>query len=356
MRTATTRFAVALSAALIVSGAAAQQKISLTIAAGQPPRALPSLALISEFFIPEVNKRVKEQNLNLQIEWKEAYAGSLIRPIQMLDGIKDGIADIGYIPAIFYPDKLPLAQITFVVPFLTSDVLLLARVMNRLHETLPQFNAQYEKFNQIRLAGGGVDSYELLTGFPVRKLEDIKGKKIATAGAALAWLRGTGATPVSSNMMEYYNSAKTGVIDGFIVFPSSFPGMKYPEAAPYLTKVGFGAQNTTVLTVNLDTWRKLPPALQKIMQQVAQSWGVLGDRAYMTAGDSGYRALPGFKAQLYEFPREEQVRWARAMPNIAKEWARATDKQGLPGTKALTALMQEARSAGIKPVRDWDKE
>ena len=356
MRTTTMRAAVALAAALIMSGAAAQQKINLTVAAGQPPRALPSLALITEFFIPEVNKRVKEQKLNVEIEWKEAYAGSLIKPIQMLDGIKDGIADIGYLPAIFYPDKLPLAQITFVVPFLTSDVMLLGRVMNRLHDTLPEFNAQYEKFNQVRLAGGGVDSYELLTNFPVRKLEDVKGRKIATAGAALAWLRGTGATPVSSNMMEYYNSTKTGVVDGFIVFPSSFPGMKYPEAAPYIAKVGFGAQNTTVLTVNRDIWKNLPAPLQKIMLQVAQSWAIAGDRAYMTAGDGGYKALPGFKAQLYEFPREEQVKWARAMPNIAKEWARAMDKQGLPGTKALSALMQEARNAGIKPVRDWDKE
>ncbi len=215
MTTATTRLAVALSAALFVSGAAAQQKISLTAAAGQPPRALPSLAMVSEFFIPEVNKRIKEANLNVEIEWKEAYAGSLIKPIQMLDGIKDGIADIGYIPVLFYPDKLPLANMTFVVPFLTEDVMLLGRVMNRLHETFPEFNAQYEKFNQVRLAGGGVDSYELLTTFPVRKVEDVKGRKIGTAGAALAWLRGTGATPVSSNMMDGSSGSRVGDFEPF---------------------------------------------------------------------------------------------------------------------------------------------
>lgn len=353
---AISRTALALAAAACVSGAQAQQKISLTIAAGQPPRALPSLALISEYFIPEVNKKVKEQNLNIHIEWKEAYAGSLIKPIQLLDGIKDGIADIGFVPVLFYPDKLPLANMTFVVPFLTNDVMLLGQVMNRVHETLPAFTQQYEKFNQVRLAGGGVDSYELLTTFPVRKLDDIKGRKISTAGAALAWLRGTGATPVSGNMMEYYNSAKTGVIDGFIIFPSAFPGMKFPEAAPYITKVGFGAQHTVTLTMNRDSWRKLPDPLKKIILQAAQAWGVLGDRAYMTAGEAGYKALPGFKATLYELPREEQLRWARAMPNIAKEWAAAMDKQGLPGSKALAVLMQEARAAGIKPLRDWDKE
>lgn len=345
-----------LASTLCAGPAYAQQKFSFTVVAGQPPRALPSLALVSEYFIPEVNKRIKEQKLNVEIEWKEAYAGSLVRPIQVLDAVKDGIADIGYIPVIFYPDKLPLANMTFFAPFLTSDVMLLGKVMNRLHDQIPAFNQEYEKFNQVRLAGSGIDSYELLTKSPVRKLEDIKGRKIAAAGASLTWLRGTGATPVQSNMMEYFNSAKTGVIDGFIIFPSSFPGMKYPEAAPYITKVGFGAQYTVTLTINRDVWRKLPPALQKILRETAASWGVLGDRAYMTAGETGLKSLPGFNAQLYEFPHEEMVRWAKAMPNIAKEWAASMDKQRLPGTKSLQTLMQEVRAAGAKPARQWDKE
>lgn len=341
--------------ALAATTASAQEKISFTVAAGQPPRALPSLALVGEFFIPEVNKRLKEQGVKLEISWKEAYAGSLLKPLQMLDGVKDGLADIGYVPTIFYPDKLPLENMTFAAPFLTNDVVLLSRIMNRLHENMKEFPAQYDRFNQIRLAGSGVDSYELLTTFPVRRFEDLKGKKIAGAGGSLPWLKGI-ATPVQGNMMEYYNSTKTGVYEGFIVFPSAFPGMKYPEVAPHVTKVGFGAQYAVALTINKSSFKKLPPPAQKIFMDVAQVWALASDRAYMTAGDSGYKMLPDFKANLHEFSREEQVRWAKAMPNIAKEWAASMDKQKLPGTKAMAMLMQEARAAGIKPVRDWDKD
>jgi TRAP-type C4-dicarboxylate transport system substrate-binding protein len=348
--------AVALSVALIATPAFSEQIISLTVAAGQPPAALPSLALVGKFFIPEVNKRVKEANLDVQIQWKEAYAGSLLKPYQMLDGVKDGLTDIGFVPTIFFPDKLPLEQITLVAPFLTTDIELLDRVMNRLHQTIPAFPAQYAKFNQIRLGGTGADSFELLTTFPIKKFEDVKGRKIGTAGAALAWLRGTGATPVQSNMMEYYNSTKNGVFEGFIVFPSAFPAMKYPEAAPYVTKVGFGAQYSVVLTMNKDSFGKLPPAVQKIFLEVGEQWGAQSDKAYMTAGEAGYKSLPSFNAHLYEFPQEERKKWADAMPNIAKEWAASMEKQGLPGNQALSALMNEARKDGIKPVRNWDRE
>jgi TRAP-type C4-dicarboxylate transport system substrate-binding protein len=348
--------AAALAVALTTTSALAEQKIGLTVAAGQPPAALPSLALVGKYFIPEVNKRIKDAKLDVVIEWKEAYAGSLLKPYQMLDGVKDGLTDIGFVPTIFFPDKLPLENITLVAPFLTTDIILLSRVMNKLHETIPEFPGQYAKFNQVRLGGTGADSFELLTTFPVKRFEDVKGRKIGTAGAALAWLRGTGATPVQSNMMEYYNSTKNGVFEGFIAFPSSFPAMKYPEAAPYITKIGFGAQYSVVLTMNKDSFNKLPPPVQKIMLDVGEQWGARSDEAYMTAGEAGYKSLPTFNAHLYEFSPEERLKWARAMPNIAKEWAATMEKQGLPGNKALTALMAEARKAGIKPIRDWDQE
>lgn len=42
-------------AALLAEPALAKQKISIMVAAGQPPRASPGLALITGYFIPEVN-------------------------------------------------------------------------------------------------------------------------------------------------------------------------------------------------------------------------------------------------------------------------------------------------------------
>ena len=160
--------------------------------------------------------------------------------------------------------------------------------------------------------------------------------------------------PVQSNMMEYYNSTKTGVFEGFIIFPSAHPGMKYPEVAPYTIKVGFGAQYAAAMIINQGVFNKFPPALQKIFRDAGQKWGEESDKAMQNAGQSGLAAVSTFKGQVLEFPREEQVKWAKMMPNIAKEWAQKLDGQGLPGTKALVAYMDEMRRLGAKPARDWD--
>ena len=354
MRRITMTVACAIGALLTASTAFAQQEVNLTIAAGQPLRAMRPLSMVNSFYVPEVTKRA--QAAGIKINWKEAYAGSLLKPTFVLKGVQDGIADIGFEPTIFHPDKLPLEQISFVTPFVTSDVVLVGKSIDKLHAAFKEMGAQYDKFGVIRLAGSSYDSYELFSTFEVKKFDDVKGKKIATAGAALQWLRGTGATPVQSNMTLYYNNAKTGVIDGFIIFPSSIGGMKYPEAAPYVTRVGFGAQYAAALIVNKATFEKYPPALQKILREAGEAWGASADKEMLNAGDTSFAMVKDFpKAEAFTLPRAEQVKWANAMPNVAKEWAERLDKSGLSGQKILTGYMNEMRKAGVKPVRDWDK-
>jgi TRAP-type C4-dicarboxylate transport system substrate-binding protein len=291
-----------------------------------------------------------------KIVWKEAYAGSLLKPTFVLKGVQDGIADIGFEPTVFHPDKLPLEQISFVTPFTTDNVQLVGKTMNKMHEMFPEYAAMYGKFDVVWLAGSSYDSYELFSTFPVKSMDDVKGKKISTGGGALQWLVGTGATPVQGNMTLYYNNSKTGVIDGFIVFPSSVVGMKYPEAAPYLTQVGFGAQYAAALIINKGVYNKLPPEVRKVLHEAAQAWGANADQAMQNAGDEGVKATKAYSnAHVYKLTREEQGKWANAIPNTAKAWADGLEKQGLPGHKILAAYMEEMRKAGAKPVRDWDK-
>ena len=341
----------------LTAGPALSDTFRLTVAAGQTPQALPSLAAVQNFFIPEVQKRLKESGSGHEIEFREAYAGSLLKPGSVLQGVADGIADIGYVPSIFHPDKLPLEQASFMTPFCTTDVAAVTGAMETLYDTVPAMAAQYDKFNQVRLAGTGVDSYELHSSKPIRSFADLKGTKIGSAGAALAWMRGVDVVPVSSNMMEYYNSTQSGVYDAFIVMPSTMPGMRYPEVAPYITEIHFGAMYAAVLTINKDSLARLPEDVQKILIEVGKEYGKAADQAYMSAGARGFEFLSKMEGtERIPYPEAERTAWAKSMPNLAKEWAENQDKAGLPGSEVLAKYMEALRAAGVTCERDWDKE
>jgi TRAP-type C4-dicarboxylate transport system substrate-binding protein len=344
--------------AFCLASATQAKTYKLTVAAGQAPRALASLKMLGKYFIPEVNKRLKAMGSKHKIRWRQAYTGSLLKPTKVFLGTQDGVADIGYVPTIFHPDKLPLDAVAFMAPFCTDDLSKVTNAINAVYAKVPQMDGQYSKFNLIRLNGSGVDSYQLLTNFPVKSLADMKGKKIGTAGSALQWLRGIGVTSVQAHMFRYYNDTKTGIYQGFIIMGSPIPPMKYPEVAPYVTRVNFGAMYAVALVMNKDSMKKLPADVQKAIRGAAKSWGPIGDKGHIGAGKWGWNTGKKMfkKATFSEFPQAERVKWANAMPNIAKEWAARMEKKGLPGNKVLSLYMDALRAQGVKCARNWDKK
>ncbi len=357
MKRVFTTLAGTLLAATALTGIADARTYKLTVAAGQPTRAIPSLAIWSKWAVPEINKRLKAAGSKDTIQFKEAYAGTLLKPRRVLLGVQDGIADIGYVPALFHPDKLPLEQVSFVTPFCTHDVNKITKAYRDLFAKLPDMQKAYAKFNVERLAGNSIDSYQFFTAFPFKKVEDLNGKKMAATGALLDMYKGLGVTTVDSNMMEYYNSTKTGVYQGFIIFGSATIPMKYPEAAPYVTRANFGAMYTNAVVINRDSMKRLPKAVQKAIRDVATEWEVKGDAA--TAGKAKWSfdgAKKAFKnAKFYELPDAERKKWAMKMPNVAKQWVERMKKKGLPGDKALKIYMDSLRAQGVKCMREWDK-
>ncbi len=346
--------ALALTTAL-ATPALAQESIPLTIVAGHAPVAK-GVALIRDHFAPEVNRLLKEAGNDYRIDWTEAYAGSVADYNGVLEAVESGIADLGYVPHLFEGDKLPLEQITYVTPLGSADLPKLMEVMEKLHDEIPEMNAAWEKNNQMVLAPVGVDAYHFVTSFPVEKIEDLEGRKIGTAGLALNWLNGSGATPIALALPTFYNSMSTGLVDGIITFETAVTPYKFYEVAPYIAKINFGAMYASALTINLDVWEDLPDEVKTAIQTAADSYTALVAEDYYTSGTESLRAAEAAGATITEISDETRAAYAARMPNIAQEWAKDLDFRGLPGTKTLETYMRLSKEAGLTHARDWTQE
>ncbi|MDF2232244.1 C4-dicarboxylate TRAP transporter substrate-binding protein [Albimonas sp. CAU 1670] len=349
-----TTLLASVSAAALSLPAAAEETIPLTIVAGHAPVAM-GVALLRDHFIPEVD-RILAQTGDYRIEWTQAYAGSVADYNGVLEAVEDGIADLGYVPHLFEADKLPLEQITYITPFGTADLPKLMKVIEKLHEELPELDQAWADHNQMVLAPVGIDAYHLLTKFPVETLADMDGHKIGTAGLALNWLKGGEAIPVALALPTFYNSMSTGLIDGIMTFETAVTPYKFYEVAPYITKVNFGAQYGSALTINLDVWETLPDPVKDAITEASQSYMDVVAEAYYTSGAKSLEAAAAAGATVSEFPDEQRKAYAEKMPNVAMEWAKALDAKGVSGTKTLEAYMRLSREAGIEHARDWSKE
>lgn len=348
LKTAGLAGVLALCAALPAS---AVETFNFTVVAGHPPIAN-GVSGIRDFFIPELEKRLAAEG-KYKIEWTQAYAGSVADVRGVLEAVESGIADFGYVPHLFEGDKLPLEQVTYVAPFGTKDLPKLMDIVEKLHAEIPEMNEAWAKNGQKVLSPVGVDTYYLLTNFPVDSIDDIRDQKIGVGGLALNWLKGTGAVPVAGALTSYYNALSTGLYDGIIVFESAVAPYKFHEVAPYITDVGLGATYASALTVNLDLWNDLPEDLRAVMEEVALAYRDDTARAYAKRGEASLAKAKAEGATFTALPADQQEAFAQSLPNIAREWAEKLDAQGLPGTKTLETYIRLSKEAGVTFTRDW---
>lgn len=323
---------------------------NFTVIAGHPPLTR-GVSAISDHFVPEVSKRVAE--LGHTISWTEAYAGAVAPPTGVLEAVESGVAEFGYVPQLFEGDKLPLDQITYITPFGTSDLLKVMGVIDKLYAEIPAMTEAWADNNQKVLAPVGIDTYHFVTKFPIEDVSDLDGHKIGTAGLALNWLKGVDATPVAGSLPDFYNSMSTGLYDGVMTFESVVAPYKFYEVAPYITKINFGAQYASALTVNLDTWDSLPEDVQQVIQEVANEYRDIAAESYNEGGKASLAKAVEGGATITDLSDEQRAAYAEKLPNIAREWAEKLDAQGKPGTEVLETYMRLSKEAGIQHVRDW---
>lgn len=340
-----------LAASICVAPLAGAEEFSINVASGSPP-VVPWVKMISEVFIPEVDKRIEGKH---KINWIESYSGTAAKVGGVLEAVESGLVEMGQVYAIFEQDKLILQNITYMTPFGSDDLELVTRMIGELHAENPAMTKAWTDNGQEFIAPIGLDTHYLATNFPVDSIDNLKGRKIGGAGTIANWLNGVGATAVAGNFSVHYNNIKTGVYDGLLNFSSGIFPNKLHEVAPQLTRVDFGAQFVGGLTVNSDTWASFPEEVQTAFKEAGEVYRVKVSAALQGFAKVAEKKMIEQGAVQSGLTTEERARWAKALPNLAAEWADRAEAKGLPGKDILKAWMEKQRANDVNLVRNWDQ-
>ena len=335
---------------------AAAQGRAVTVIDGYPARWM-WLQELSNFFLPEVNRRLGEAGLET-MAFQESYGGSIVTPTGVLEGLRLGLGDIGVVTTIFHASELPSQAIAAVTPFILTNAGIVARAIDEIAAEFPDMVAEFAEENQVYLATGVVlDTYQIFANRPMATLTDLAGMKVAGAGYNLRYLEGLdGAVGVRGGLTDFYNMVQTGVTEAAMLWPEAANTFAIAEVAPHMLRANLGAVNTKTLTVNADFWATLSPEVQAILRETAVAYrDRLAEVAMATAASSeaAYVAAGGTIVDLSD---EDRAAWAAAMPNIAREWAAGLDAAGKNGSAMLSAYIDKLIAAGETPARNWATE
>jgi TRAP-type transport system periplasmic protein len=271
------------------------------------------------------------------------------------DATINNLAQMTWIPISAYPGRFPLSEV-ICLPFLTlpsgtidgkkaGPSLVNSRIIQELYETVPEIQKEWAQTRVMFLHSS--DSSFILSKKPVKNISDMKGLKIAVLGTGPAqdmWKR-IGASPLFLPIASIYENAQKGVIDAATLNSPAIPTYRFNEVFSYMTDM-VTFPPLFAMVMNLETWNKLPPEVQKQVLSVA---GQEGSQFASTSGfadsiradlikGTGYT---GAKMEVFNLdPGEQEKMKEIAGKPIWDDWAKQMKAKGLAGDKALEATLK----------------
>ncbi len=343
----------AISAGMVFSASTAiADNFTLRIAAGHPAPPLSPVNQLQKTFVPNVTKRVAAET-DHTVRFIEGYGGTIANLFEVLESTQKGLVDIGAMCSCFEPTKLFVHNINYFTPFISGNPQIMGPATRQIHSEFSYFSEVFDKFNQTYLGGGAFDDYGLGTKFPWTKMSELKGVKIGAAGPNLPWLDYAGASKVQTNLNEVYNALQSGVYDGIVIFPAPYFGFKFGEVAKYYTTMGWGSVAAYPISVNKNTWAKLPDSVKKIINEEIRVY----EQAVQDESETKYTtALDNLRKQgvtVRDLGSEERKKMAVAIEPWVNQKAQEYEDLGFPGKDTFRRLIVVAKEKGATPVHEY---
>jgi TRAP-type C4-dicarboxylate transport system substrate-binding protein len=334
---------------------AERQTIKLRVVAGHPNTVGTYwVKSLEEFFCRESEKRVLSNTKDYKLELTGHYGGTLAKIPEVFEFVENGLADIGFIMPLFEMSKLEPFNFSMWIPFTPPALPPVIRAAQKTYNQFPLFNEVLAKYKQVRI-GSGLSvqpSYQLITKFPVKTKEDLKGKKMGHGGPMLPWLSALGATSVQMSYPDVYTSMDTGVLNGYAMPVNIVVGYKIYDVGKYLTKVDLAGTtaNNGLLTANLTSWKKIPKEVRDILEEVSTEYTYDMAKRAEAAELNGVAILKNANVATYTLPKEEKARWAKALDDarVTAKVVAACKAHGFPAEEIATFYIKALEEEGYK--------
>lgn len=202
-----------------------------------------------------------------ELTFKIIAGGSLLGPKDTVDGLRDGVADMGQVAFSYFPAQFPYTT-------LIGDLAMLGRNPMAVTAATTEYTMmdckpcqqEYRNAGIVHLGATSTAAYQLLSVKPLVNVEDFKGVKVRTPGLVWdRWVESLGGTSVSIPANEMYEGMSRGQLDAALSSTGSLKSYSLWDVAKNVTEVSLGSfRSWGVLTVGVPHWDSLSLEDRKI--------------------------------------------------------------------------------------------
>lgn len=195
---------------------------------------------------------------NGEITAKLFTGSSLMSFSETLTGVRDGIADMGYVVSAYHRAELPESNLIGDLGMTGAHPIVMAGAASEYCFTDAECTDEYQRMGQVFLGFASTPPYRLISKEPLETLDDIQGKKIRSFSAYGRWAQDLGGTQVNLPAGEIYEAFTQGTIDVNMHPYEALVTLNLADVAKYVTDIQLGTFYINALfNTNQDLWQSL---------------------------------------------------------------------------------------------------
>lgn len=271
--------------------------------------------------------------------------GAVLPPPEILDGVANGVADVGDIFLGIFSGRFPLHEVIslplmYGYPSARAAGLTATELIKKYPQLQQEFTAANVKFLGYMPMGPGqlhTTKKQIKTAADLKGmvLESHQGQYVAEA------LKLLGATPEQISPAEGFDALAKGIVEGTIGEFEFIVNSGFSEVISHSTEVGNFGQGLEAVIMNLQAWDKLPADLQELLagegmrayMEVAGYMMDVNDQAARAQLDQKYKDAG--TGGVYVLPAAELEAWKTTITPVYDMWIKAATAAGAPGAEML---------------------
>jgi C4-dicarboxylate-binding protein DctP len=279
-----------------------------------------------------------EKRTEGRVKFRHYYSGSLVSAVEMFDGLRHGLTDVGAAPISFMAGKVPELSVLEIPNAIPGD-----KRIEITREIGPILTEIFDR-KDVKYVWSTYTGRQLFATKDklIDQPDDFKGLKIRAPGrgqirAFQLW----GANPVFVDIAETYAALQRGTVDGASMMYGILRSMKIYEVAPYITDCSFPVLNFTYVGVNKEKWDRLSEKDKRILMEA-------GNEAMSVSEEKGRQMEAKIKNQLKSMPKVHVHDLGKKEENSFLKltlpmWDEARKGAGPLGNQLIDRLMKHRR-------------
>ncbi|MBK0326103.1 TRAP transporter substrate-binding protein DctP [Rhodobacteraceae bacterium F11138] len=302
---------------------------------------------VKNVWLPEIEKRTDGA-----IKIRPFFGGTLMGSKEVLGGVGDNIAQMGFAFPGHYPNRMVAHSVFAMFPTGPEDFKDQAWLYNQAYEQIPALKDE--------LAAAGVVPLMITAGLPgaffgkneLTGLSGIEGDKWRAGGKwLLRYLEAAGAQPVSVPWGDVYVALQTGTIDGVFSNYDGMHLMKFDEVASnIMISKNLWYATPFVHFMNKDVYDGLSDETRQQIQDASRHAEAQFAEVYQEAFDTVRAEQEEAGYAIMELSDDDIAKWSDAekLTVLQDAWVEDAKAVGLENADEVMAKMRELHAQAMQ--------